>query len=231
MLLPTVVRQSPDTSTKLIAMDTQFVKILTLMFVLLNPFLMSIYLLDLIRHLSLQEFFRVLVRASMISAAVFLVFSWGGEQIFSEVLQVRFAAFLIFGGVIFIVIALRFVFQGSDAITQMRGPAEHVAGAVAMPFIIGPGTISASVLAGATLPLLQAGLAIVFALFISVLALVVIKWLHDFVKQRNVKLIDSYVDIVGRISALLIGAIAIEMVLQGMDHWLEELLQLSGELT
>lgn len=206
-------------------MDTQFLKIFTLIFVLLNPFLMSIYLLDLIRNLSLLEFFNVLRRASIISATVFLVFAWGGEQIFSEVLQVRFAAFLIFGGIIFIVIALRFVFQGSDAIAQMRGPAEYVAGAVAMPFIIGPGTISASVLAGVSLPLLQAAMAIISALAASMVALIVIKYLHDYVKQRNVKLIDSYVDIVGRISALLIGAIAIEMVLQGLDAWLEPLLQ------
>ncbi|ALP54442.1 hypothetical protein Tel_15520 [Candidatus Tenderia electrophaga] len=206
-------------------MDTQFLKIFTLIFVLLNPFLMSIYLLDLIRNLSLPEFFNVLRRASIISATVFLVFAWGGEQIFSEVLQVRFAAFLIFGGIIFIVIALRFVFQGSDAIAQMRGPAEYVAGAVAMPFIIGPGTISASVLAGVSLPLLQAAMAIISALAASMVALIVIKYLHDYVKQRNVKLIDSYVDIVGRISALLIGAIAIEMVLQGLDAWLEPLLQ------
>ncbi len=206
-------------------MDTQFIKIFTLIFVLLNPFLMSIYLLDLIRNLSIMEFFHVLVRASIISATVFIVFAWGGEEIFSEILQVRFAAFLIFGGIIFIVIALRFVFHGSEAITQMRGPAEYVAGAVAMPFIIGPGTISASVMAGASLPFIQAALAIVSALTAALIALMAIKLLHDFVKQRNIKLIDSYVDIVGRISALLIGAIAVEMALQGLDAWLEPLLQ------
>jgi multiple antibiotic resistance protein len=201
-------------------MDEQFIKIFTLLFVLLNPFLMSIYLLDLIRNLTMSQFFHVLVRAALISAAVFIIFSVGGERIFSDVLQVRFAAFLIFGGIIFIVIALRFVFQGSDAIHQMRGPAEYVAGAVAMPFIIGPGTISASVLAGATLSFVEAAVAIVSALAAAVVALLGIKFLHDYVKQRNVKLIDSYVDIVGRISALLIGAIAIEMVLQGLDAWL-----------
>src|SRR5688572_19779137 len=110
-----------------------------LLFALLNPFLMSIYLLDLITDLPKAAFIRVLSRGALISAVVFSLFAWGGDAIFSDYLKVRFASFQVFGGVIFLLIGIRFVFSGADAMRGVRGQPEHLAGAVAMPFMIGPG--------------------------------------------------------------------------------------------
>lgn len=95
-----------------------FLKSLALFLVLFNPFLMSIYLLDLIQDLDLRTFLRVLARAAMISGTVFLLFAWGGESIFTHVLQVEFSAFLIFGGVVIFLIALQMLFSGSEAIKK-----------------------------------------------------------------------------------------------------------------
>ncbi len=199
-----------------------FVESAVLMLVLFNPFLMSIYLLDIIKELEYRVFARVLVRAFIISGLVFFVFAWAGDAIFSKVLQVRFAAFLIFGGLIFLLIALRFILTGAGMITALRGPAEHLAGSIAMPFMIGPGTISASVLAGARLPVLLAMAAILVALTVSCALLLLMKLLHDHLKKRNAALVDRYVDVVGRVSALVIGTIAMEMIFRGIDLWLAE---------
>jgi len=43
-----------------------------------------------------------------------------------------------------------------------------------------------------------------------------------FVKARNARLIDRYVEIVGRLSTLLIGTFAIEMIFEGTGTWLED---------
>lgn len=48
-----------------------------------------------------------------------MLFAWGGEAIFSKYLNVRFEAFQIFGGLIFLVIGYRYVFQGADTIGEM----------------------------------------------------------------------------------------------------------------
>ena len=191
-----------------------------LLFVLLNPFLLSVYLLDLIQDLDLRTFGRVLARASVISGVVFVVFAWAGDAVFSQVLQVRFCAFQVFGGIVFLVIAIRFVLVGSQAITSLRGSAEHLAGSIAMPFMIGPGTVSASVLAGTRLPIWLAALTIFAALLTTVFAVILLKTVHDLIHTRNKGLVERYVEIVGRISALVIGTIAIEMILQGIDSWL-----------
>ncbi|MNC99443.1 hypothetical protein D3C83_177400 [compost metagenome] len=48
-----------------------------------------------------------------------------------------------------------------------------------------------------------------------------IKFAHDYVKENNALVIDRYVEIVGRLSALLIGTIAVEMLFEGLGTWLQ----------
>ena len=190
------------------------------MFVLFNPFLMSAYLHDLMKDLKAGTFFAVLSRAFLISGTVFVLFAWAGDSLFARVLQVRFAAFLIFGGIAFLIISLRYMISGASMIANLRGPPEHLAGSLAMPFMIGPGTVSAAVLCGARLPFLFACLAIVAALVLSCLCLMAVKLLLDFVKQHNEPLVERYAEIVGRVSAIIVGTIALEMILKGVDLWL-----------
>jgi len=192
-----------------------------LLFALLNPFLMSIYLIDLITDLGIRTFVRVLVRGAVISGIVFTLFAWGGDAIFSQYLQVRFASFQVFGGIVFLLIGVRFVFSGADAMRSVRGQPEHVAGSIAMPFMIGPGTVSASVVIGARLPVPNAAAVIFLTLVLTVTLVTAIKLAHDYVKERNARIIDRYVEVVGRLSALLIGTIAVEMIFEGLGSWLQ----------
>lgn len=195
----------------------------TLFFALLNPFLLSIYLIDLINDLDTRTFYRVLIRASLISGCVFWLFAWGGEAIFTNYLQVRFASFQLFGGIIFLMIGVRFVFSGVDAIRSTRGAPEHLAGSIAMPFLIGPGTVSAAVVIGSHHDILISGLVIFGTLALTMTLVVGLKVVHDYVKERKARLIDRYMEVVGRISALLIGTIAVEMIMVGGGSWLREL--------
>ena len=123
-----------------------------ILFILLNPFLMSVYLISLIRELSLREFFSVMARAHLISAVAFLLFAIAGDAIFEDAFRVRFASFLTFGGIVFLMIGVRSVFSGKILLFETHGNPEHLAGAVAMPFMIAPGTLSASMLIGSVQP-------------------------------------------------------------------------------
>jgi small neutral amino acid transporter SnatA (MarC family) len=193
------------------------------MFALLNPFLMSALLLQLFRSLKPAVFRKVLIRACLISLAVFSVFAASGEAFFRDLLQARYASFLVFGGVIFLVIGLRYAMAGPDALVSLRGRPEHIAGAVAMPFMIGPGTISASILAGARLPLGVAVASIAAALAATSLCLLGLKRLHDYLHRRNTALLSRYVDLTGRLSALVIGTFAVDMIFSGLERWLQSL--------
>ena len=47
------------------------------------------------------------------------------------------------------------------------------------------------------------------------------KYLHDNLQHKHSNYIDLYVDIVGRVAALLIGTIAIDMIVNGISGIIE----------
>lgn len=203
-------------------MSSPFISTFILFFSLLNPFLMSIYMIGLIRHTETRVFNKALIQGSLIAYVVFLLFAWGGEAIFNRYLNVRFESFLIFGGLIFLVIGYRYVFQGADTIGEMRGAPEHLAGTVAMPFMIGPGTISAAVVTGMSMSLVEAAIVIALVLFLSCSVLIAMKFSHDHLRYSHAKYIDRYFDIVGRLAALLIGTIAVDMIVNGVTRLIDK---------
>ncbi len=193
-----------------------------LLFTLLNPFLVIVYLVDVVQKLEKHQFRRVLLRAGMIATVVFCLFAVLGDAIFVRLMQLEFASFKIFGGIIFLLIGIQFVFNGPNAIEMLRGESEHVAGAIAMPVLIGPGTISASVVVGQNHPPLVACLAVILAVVTCLATIVLLKSLHDRVRPRREALIQRYIEIAGRITALYVGTVAIEMIMQGVGTWLDK---------
>tara|TARA_R100001143_G_scaffold8525_1_gene10674 strand:- start:2489 stop:3100 length:612 start_codon:yes stop_codon:yes gene_type:complete len=198
----------------------QFGQSLLLIFVLLNPFIMSIYLLTLVKNTSLGIFSSLIIRAGLISFVVFVIFAWLGEVIFDEVLQIRFPAFMIFGGITFLIIGVRLILGIGPAMESINPQSKEVAGAIAMPFIVGPGTISASVIAGTQLGIMPAALAIGLGLVFALGSMVLFKKLHDFVQAKKERYIERYVEIAGRITALFTGSFAVDMILRGIERWL-----------
>ncbi|MGE0040957.1 MAG: MarC family protein [Vicinamibacterales bacterium] len=197
-----------------------FTRSFLLMFVLLNPFIMSVYLLDLVKALSLAGFARQLTRAAIISMVVLGLFAWSGDRVFENVMQVRFFAFLIFGGVIFLIVGIRLISGMGPAAASLKVEEKELAASIAMPFIIGPGTISAAVLAGTRLGPLRAQFAIALALTTAVAAILVLKVLHDAAKTRHERLLQRYTEIAGRVTALFTGSFAIDMILRGFEAWM-----------
>jgi small neutral amino acid transporter SnatA (MarC family) len=200
---------------------TEFIQASMLLFILLNPFLMVVYLLDVFEKLPPETFRRVLLRAGAISFLVFSLFALLGDFLFRDVLQAQFASFQVFGGIIFLLIGLQFLFQGNSAIAALRGESQHIAGAIAMPIMIGPGTIGASILIGKRLSQFNAVLAVGAAVLTSVLVIILLKYLHDYVRERNEKLVDRYIEIIGRAMALVVGTFAVEMIMRGLQGWME----------
>jgi multiple antibiotic resistance protein len=67
----------------------------------------------------------------------------------------------------------------------------------------------------------QAVAAIGLALLAALTATVVIKRLHDVVRTRNERMVRRYVQIAGRVTALFTGSFAIDMILRGIESWLD----------
>ena len=198
---------------------TEFFRSTTLLLVLLNPFLVIVYLTDVVQKLERARFKQVLLGSGLIASTVFCCFAILGDMIFSSFMQAEFASFQIFGGIVFLLIGIQFVFRGPTAIEFLRGDSANLAGSIAMPILIGPGTISASVVIGKRLEPLSACAAIVLAVIACLVVMMLLKSVHDFVRERRESLIQRYIEVAGRITALFVGTVAIEMILQGIRAW------------
>lgn len=197
----------------------QFINSTSLLLALLNPFLVIVYLLDVVEKRDHRVFRIVLVRAGVIASLVLCGFAILGDAMFSRVIQAEFASFQIFGGVVFLLIGLQFVFRGPTAIEMLRGESPNLASAIAMPVLIGPGTISASVVVGERQHPALACLAIVLAVSVSVVIMLLLKWLHDYVRPQREALVTNYFEISGRITALYIGTVSVDMIMKGLRSW------------
>ena len=198
---------------------TEFARSTVLMLALLNPFLVIIYLVDVVQTLERRQFARVLIRAALLAGVVFCGFAILGDAVFSDLVQARFASFQIFGGIVFLLIGIQFVFKGPTAIEMLRGKSECLAGAIAMPVLIGPGTISASVIIGKRLEPLLACAAVLVAVVTSIAIILLLKLTHDFVRPRRELLIQRYIEIAGRVTALYAGTVAVQMIMEGLHAW------------
>lgn len=199
-----------------------FIRSTTLLLTLLNPFLIIIYLVDVVQKLKQKQFNCVLVRAGVIASIVFCSFAILGDNIFNGLMQVEFASFQIFGGIIFLLIGIQFVFRGPTAIEMLRGESKHIAGSIAMPVLIGPGTISASVVIGKRHDPLFACSVVLTAVVTCLIVVVILKFMHDKVHSTNASLIERYIEIAGRITALYVGTVAINMIMQGLRMWIHK---------
>lgn len=201
---------------------SDFIQSTALLLTLLNPFLVIIYLVDVVKKLKQDQFHRVLVRAALIAIAVFCSFAIVGDAIFTGLMQVEFASFQIFGGIIFLLIGIQFVFRGPTAIEMLRGESENLSGSIAMPVLIGPGTISASIVIGKRHDPIIACSIVVAAIVTSLLVIAMLKFLHDLVHANREGLIERYIEIAGRITALYVGTVAIDMIMQGIRTWVDK---------
>jgi small neutral amino acid transporter SnatA (MarC family) len=207
---------------------SNFLHSITLLLILLNPFLVIVYLIELVQDLDTKVFSSVLIRGGLIASAIHIIFALLGDAAFSRLLHAEFASFQIFGGIVFLIVGVNFMLKGNQAIEALRGPPEHIAGSIAMPILVGPATVSASVLMGKTLSPVLAVLGVLVAVGGSVVVVISLKMLHDWVKPRNETLVQRYIEIAGRVTALIVGIYAVEMIMQGATVWVERILASVG---
>jgi small neutral amino acid transporter SnatA (MarC family) len=186
---------------------------------LLNPFLVILYLIEIVKYHDKKTFAMNLIKAGLYSSIIFSVFAVVGDVIFRDIIQAQFASFQIFGGVIFLIIGVQFVLKGTNAIEGLRGDMTDVATSIAMPILVGPSTISAAVLMGKKLNPGIAVAAIFGTVFLSVFVMILLKFIHDKIHTKHENLIQKYIEVSGRILALYIGTVSIDMIMRGVSSW------------
>jgi multiple antibiotic resistance protein len=195
---------------------------LTSLLVILNPFALSLYLTGVMREVSSKDFSRILLMASGVSLAVFLVFAMSGTYLLEGVLGVKSNALRLFGGIIFFMVAYGYVTQGFKATLQYRGQLDELPSEIALPFMIGPGTITQSMIVGKEFDTQLTVVILASVVVISYVVVMGFKAIRDRMVGERERVFDRYVNILCRLNGLIIGALSIQMIVHSLQLlWLE----------
>lgn len=195
-------------------------KLFILMLVILNPFAQILYLKELMNELSLRDFIGVHVRATLLSLGVFALFAAVGEPLLENVFQVRLASLEIFGGLIILFIAYRYVTQGEGSNLLFRGKISDLAPNISLPYMVGPGTLWLAILLGRTYIWPIAVFVVALVLVVNMAVVLTAAFCFDRLKSTSETMLGKYVAILMRTNALFIGAVGVEMIINGIQELL-----------
>ena len=185
--------------------------------IMLNPFALFLYLKGVMDELSDVDFYKVLFKASLISYFIYVVFAIFGESVFINFFKINFESFRIFGGVVIFAYAFVFIMKGSKTWITMKESLEDLSSEIALPFMVGAGTISLSVIIGFrnSVPMIMLKILIVLAINYVIIAL--LKMAKDFLDKKMMKkTFDKYSNILVRINGFIVGAIGVDMIAKGI---------------
>lgn len=187
--------------------------------VMLNPFALFLYLEPVRKDLNFKSFTKVLFKASLISLLVCVLFFYLGESIFNSFFQIDFESFRIFGGIIIFSYAYYYIVKGQKALIMMKEDLDDLASEIALPFMVGAGTISLSILLSEKTSALVGTIMLVLIFIINFSTILSLKKFRDYIESRNKKFktaFDKNMEILLRINGFFIGAIGIDMMITGL---------------
>lgn len=192
---------------------------------MINPFAMFLYLEPVMKELSSGSFRKVLVKATAISFFIFVIFLATGTLIFKDIFQIHFEAFRIFGGIIIFSFAYLYIVKGQKAMIQLREDLDDLASDIALPFMVGAGTISLIVLMSFEMQFSLGVLAIAIVLMANFGIIISLKYLkeslHNDTKAKTKMLkiaFDKNLGILLRLNGFFLGAIGINMIIAGINN-------------
>ncbi len=185
--------------------------------ILVNPFAQFLYLKDVADELDLKTFTGVYGRASVMSTVIYFLFALIGEDIFTSFFNIKFDAFRIFGGIIIFSYAFLFIMNGTKGIVRMKENLEDLASEIALPFIVGAGTIYLSIVIGLKSPHFGWSVLIIGGVMLLNFVMVVgLNLIKDLFKRKRKVAFDKYIGIAMRLNGFLMGAIGVNMIIDGI---------------
>jgi multiple antibiotic resistance protein len=165
---------------------------------------------------------RMDVKAVVIAAAILFLFAFGGAA-FLKLMGISLEAFRIFGGLLLFLLALDMVFAresgtrtSSDEAAESRRRADISVFPLAFPFIAGPGALATILLWFGTLHLPAQGTLFVGYL-VAVLLVLVISCVLMLLSDPLMRVIGvTGANVAGRIAGVILGALAVQFVLDGL---------------
>lgn len=183
-----------------------FLKSFVVLIIILDPFLGMVTFLALTRKMSEKERAEQAFLAVFVAFVLLVIFLFGGQALFA-LLGISFSSFMVAGGVILLLLGIEDILglQFAKKETDTR----VIAVVIGTPLLCGPGAITSIIV-----------LAQRYGYFVPFLALVsalVVTWVLLLFAQRIAALFgERIVEVLSRVLGLLLSAIAVEFIKEGV---------------
>jgi MarC family membrane protein len=198
-------------------MDMSFSSVVVILLLVMDPIGNIPLFVMCLREVSPGRRTRVIVRECAIAFVILLAFIFSGKFLLT-LLGLSDASLNIAGGVILFLIAIRMIFRGREAMfgDQLKG--EPFIVPLAVPAIAGPAAIATLILLMSRAPERQlewiAALAV--ALLVTLALLVFAERISERIGERGVLALE-------RLMGLILTAIAVQMLLRGIETFVMQL--------
>ena len=188
-----------------------------LLVLVMDPFGNMPLVISVLRNVDPGARTRVVLRECAIAYAVLLAFMFGGDR-FMHLLRLSDNALAIAGGLILFLIALRMVFPHAEGIFGESGETSTFIVPLAIPAIAGPSALATVLLLVSREPqrVFDWVAALSLAMLVSTLVMVSAQRISAWIGRRGVIAIE-------RLMGLVLTAIAVEMLLNGVQRFIVQL--------
>ncbi len=187
--------------------------------VMLNPFAMFLYLKPVMEELDNKKFSWVLWKASLISFFIFTFFLVSGSFLFKNIFQTNFESFRIFGGIVLFSFSYIFIVGGRKALFQLKEDLDDLASEIALPFMVGAGTISIIILMAHELKFFEGFVSLTIVLGGNFFVITSLKNIKEKINTKKFRVaFDKNMEILLRLNGFFLGAIGINMIVTGFKN-------------
>jgi len=196
------------------------VKAVIALFIIVDPFGNIPIFVGLTENMTDDYRKKVYNTAIIVGLILLLVFSFTGTEIL-QLFGISLESFEVAGGILLLIISIRILISGTRE--KVESPESVGAVPIAMPLLVGPGAITTTIITLQTYQNIQpngAAISISIAVLAAVIVLgltwVILRYTNGLYKFLG----KTGAMVIARVMALLISAIAIQYILDGVSHFM-----------
>ena len=128
------------------------------------------------------------------------------------------SSFRLFGGLVLLGFAFGTIIQGKRSLIATKGEMNDIAAQIAMPFIVGAGTIAMSIIMGKALGSVVALFSIAGVMAISFAIVLTLALIRQSLRKNLRTGLDQSLNVVLRLNGFFVGSIGVDLIVTSLQN-------------
>ena len=186
-------------------------KAVIVLFIVVDPFGNIPIFMSLTEKMTENQKRKVFNTATLVGFILLLIFAFTGQEIF-KIFGISIYSFEIAGGILLLILAIRILISGGLR-ENVESPETIGAVPIAIPLLVGPGAVTTTIFTLQMYDILVTVLSVMIVLLLTWLILRFMSNLYCFLGKTGAL-------VIARVMAMLIAAIAVQYILNGVGSFL-----------